>query len=164
MSDFEGLDTSNYEINGQKWDDYFKKPELEEGILHNELEEAQLAADLKWAEGQSKAAGDLSTADGVLDGVSALQGVEDANEQREDDQEEVLKMADYMHWSKDPYVETIEEQQTDMETVEEQSTAEALVEKQPETEPESESPSEVENQSEDLNDKEEDNEYSDWTY
>ncbi len=160
MSDFEGLDTSNYEINGQKWDEYFKKPELEEGILHNELEEAQLAADLKWAEEQSKATSDLSTADGMLDGVSALQGVADANEQREDDQEEVLKMADYMQWSKDPYVETIEEQQTDMETIEEQSTVETSVEDQTEAE----TTSEVENQSEDLNEKEGDNEYSDWTY
>ena len=160
MSDFEGLDTSSYEINGQKWDDYFKKPEIKEGVLHNELEEAQLAADLKWAEELSKTTEDLNTADGMLDGVSALQGVADANEQHEEDQEEVLKMADYMHWSKDPYVETIDEQQTDMGTIEEQSTAEALVENQPEAE----TLSEVENQSEDLNDKKVDNEYSDWTY
>lgn len=160
MSDFEGLDTSDYEINGLQWDEYFKKPELNEGILHNELDEAQLTADLKWAEGQSKAAGDLNTADGMLDGVSALQGVTDANEQREADQEEVLKMADYMHWSKAPYVETIEEQQTDTETVEEQSTVETLVENQPEVE----TSSEVETQSEDLDDKIGGNEYSDWTY
>ena len=73
-------------------------------IGHYEYDDAQFANDVKWGE-DYKAATDGLYSDNMSDINESMAGIKSANAEYKENQTETEKMADYMHWQRDSYME-----------------------------------------------------------
>ena len=73
-------------------------------IGHYEYDDAQFANDVKWGE-DYKAATDGFYSDNMSDINESMAGIKSANAEYKENQTETEKMADYMHWQRDSYME-----------------------------------------------------------
>ena len=73
-------------------------------IGHYEYDDAQFANDVKWGE-DYKAATDGLYSDNMSDINESMAGIKSANAEYKENQAETEKMADYMHWQRDSYIE-----------------------------------------------------------
>ena len=75
-----------------------------EMIGHYEYSDAQFYDDIQWA-GDYKSATDGLYSDNMSDLNEALAGIHDARVNYRENREDTIRMSEYMHWSKDSFME-----------------------------------------------------------